>query len=186
MLPGEPSKVIFYLSSNLLIMTDYTMKPFTSADSEALMYLNISEHLDWPSLDVIYTSLRRRAYIGFSKACGMKLRCRFWFNALQHLKLPRKLLTVKVQSLPMQSIGKDWRIRVRTLTTSHITAMMWWEVMLAQFLWNWVKLPLNIGPVEVHTINISPLTTPVLLLACTRKKKIPKSFKSFKVSSQLC
>ena len=47
------------------------MKPLTDADSKALMYLNTSKHLDWPSLDVILTSLKRRAYTGFSKACGM-------------------------------------------------------------------------------------------------------------------
>ena len=44
MLPGEPLKVIYYLSSNLLIMIVRTMKHLTDADSEALMYLNISEH----------------------------------------------------------------------------------------------------------------------------------------------
>ena len=86
MLPGEPLKVIIYLNSNLLIMIDWTMMPWTGADSEALTYLNTWEHLDWPSLDVIHMSLKKRADAGFSKARGMKLRCRFWFNALKYLK----------------------------------------------------------------------------------------------------
>ena len=94
MLPGKPFKVICFLSSNLLTTTDWTIKPLIGGDSTALMYLNTSEHLNWPSLDVIHISLKRRAHTGFRKACGIKLRYRLWYNALQHLKWPQKFLTV--------------------------------------------------------------------------------------------
>ena len=46
------------------------MKPLTDADREALMYQDISEHLDWLSLDVIPTSLKKRACIDFNMDCG--------------------------------------------------------------------------------------------------------------------
>ena len=103
---GEPFKVICCLISKMLITTHWTMKLLTDADREGLMYQNISEHLDWPSLDVIYTFMKKRAYTGFSKACGMKWRYRCWCNALQYLKWLQKLLNTWVQSLPIPGIRK--------------------------------------------------------------------------------
>ena len=117
--------------------------------------------------------LKGKACIGFNKVCRIKLRFRCWYNTLQHLRQPLKLLTVWVQSLPIPGMGKDrrnLRVRVKTLSTSHITVLMWQVVILAQFLWNWVKQLSNIGPAEVHIININALTTLVLLLAHARRK----------------
>ena len=62
---------------------------------------------------------------------------------------------------------------------------MWWVVMLAQFLCNWVKQLSNVGFVEVHISNISAQITLVLLLAHTRRRKI-ETKKFFKDNLQLC
>ena len=50
--------------------------------------------------------------------------------------------------------------------------MMWQVVILAQFLWNWVKLPVNIEPSEVYIIIVSAFTRLVLLVGCTKRRKI--------------
>ena len=105
----------------------------------------------------------------------MKLRCTCRYNTLQHLKWPLKLLTTWVWSLPIPGMGKDWRgpgVRVKTFAISHITMLMWWVVMLAHFLWNWVKLLSNAGPAEVYITNISAQTALFLFLACTIKRNI--------------
>ena len=55
----------------------------------------------------------------------------------------------------MGKARKNLKIRVKTLATSHITELMWWVVMLAQILWNWVKQFSNVEPAEVYITNIS-------------------------------
>ena len=57
-------------------------------------------------------------------------------------------------------------------------------VMLAQFLWNWVKQSSNVGPEKVHITNFSASTVLVLLLVhIKRRKKNQKNFKRLTNSS---
>ena len=92
-----------------------------------------------------------------------------------------------VQSLPIPSMAKDQsnqRVRVKTLTIFHITELIWWAVMLVQFLWNCLKQFSNVGHAEVHITNISAQITLalVLLLVHTRRRRKKKNFKRINCS----
>ena len=76
---------------------------------------------------------------------------------------------------------RNLRIRLKTLITSYITTLMWWVGILAQFLWNWENLLINVGPVEVHIINVSALTA--LDLLPEEEKKKPENFERLTRSS---